>query len=166
MWDTIIAELVKYLPQLLVTFFGVFLAFMLDRFIDWRRDRHKKQSLLSHLHTELETIKKNLEEKLGSGNLHFPDIWDSAISSGQMIRLLDSEQVPKLANVYRDVKAGEYEAKRLRDLAEEVKLTKAKGRVPADLNFMWSQNSASQMSLEKNLLEKIIELLKEEWWQT
>lgn len=70
----------------------------------------------------------------------------------------------KLASVYRDVKGAEYEAKRVRDTAEEYRLAKAKGRVPHDLEYLVSDYSSFQRGREKQLLEKIRELFKEKWW--
>ena len=159
MWENIWEELARLFPQLVVTFFGVFLAFMLDRAIDWRKKRLDRKCLVRDLRNELEEIRGKLT---GNGNLHFPDIWDSAVSSGQ-IRLLSSEQVMKLASVYRDVKGIEYEAKRVRDLAEEYRLTQAKGQVPSDLKYLWSRYSAILKSNEDELRKKIEELLKEKW---
>ena len=162
MLGTLLTELVKLLPQLAVTFFGVFLAFMLDRYIERRKKSQDRSNLLKDLCDELDGIKEKLT---GEGHLHFPDIWDSAISSGQ-IRLLESDQVRKLASVYRDVRRIEYEAMRVRDLAEEYRLAKTKGQVESDLAYLWSRYSATQKDREKKLLEKIKELLKEKWWKT
>jgi hypothetical protein len=148
------------LPQLLVTFFGVFLAFMFDRGVDWFKNRQKKRSLRHDLHNELKVIRDKLT---GKGNLHFPDIWDSAISSGQ-IRLLESEQVRKLTSVYRDVKGIEYEAKRVRDMAEEVRIATAKGKLSDDMAFLWSRYTSIQNDREGKLSKKIDKLLKEKWW--
>lgn len=153
-------ELLKLLPQLMVTFLGVFLAFTLDRAIDWRKRSKERKALKCDLRNELEEIKGRLT---GKGHLHFPDIWDSAVSSGQ-IRLLNSGQVTKLASVYRDVKGIEYEAKRVRDLAEEYRLAKAKGHVSNDLEYLWSRYSTTQKSREEELLNKIEKLLKEKWF--
>jgi hypothetical protein len=154
--------LIGLLPQLLVTFSGVFLAFMFDRGVDWYRNRQKKRSLRHDLHNELKVIRDKLT---GKGNLHFPDIWDSAISSGQ-IRLLESEQVRKLTSVYRDVKGIEYEAKRVRDLAEEVRIATAKGVLTSDMAFLWNRYTSIQKDRETKLREKINELLEEKWWGT
>jgi len=121
--ENLLEDIVRLLPQLVVTFVGVFLAFILDRVIDWRKRRQDKKALLRDLRNELKVIGSRLN---GKGYLHFPDIWDSAITSGQ-IRLLSSEQVIKLASVYRDVKGIEYEAKRVRDLAEEYMIGKGNG---------------------------------------
>ncbi len=156
MWDLILSEILKLIP----VFVGVFLAFLLDRIIDWYRDRQRRKGLLRDLQSELEGIRDKLT---GEGHLHFPDIWESAISSGQ-IRLLNSTQIRRLASVYREVKGLEYEATRVRDLAEKVRLSTTIKRTSNGLKFMWSHYSAVQNANEKKLLEKINELLREEWW--
>lgn len=160
MWEDFLEELFRLLPQLGVTFLGVFLAFSLDRAIDWYKRREDRKHLLRDLRNELMEIKGKLT---GEGNLHFPDIWDSAVSSGQ-IRLLRSDQVMKLSSNYRDVKGIEYEAKRLRDLAEEYRLAQAKGQIPQDVGYLWGRYSTVQKSREAELLRRIEELLKEKWW--
>lgn len=145
-----------------MTFIGVFLAFLLDRFIDWRKMNRDRRSLLSELHTELVGIKTNLT---GEGKLHFPDIWESAVSSGQL-RLLNSEQVAKLASVYKQVKGLEYEAKRTRDLAEEYRITDAtKAVVPNELRYLWGHYSRVMKANETALSEQIGKLLEEKWWK-
>jgi hypothetical protein len=151
-----------FLTEFLAGLFGVLLAFTLDRAIDEKKRRQDKEDLLRDLSTELGVIKSNLT---GKGNLHFPDIWESAISSGQ-IRLLDSEQVRKLASIYHDVKGMEYEAIRCRDLAEKIRLEKTKGQTQHlnELTYLWGGYSAGLIGQEKKLLSKIEEILKEEWW--
>ena len=128
----------------------------------YEKKRQDKEDLLRDLCTELGVIKSNLT---GKGNLHFPDIWESAISSGQ-IRLLESEQVRKLASIYHDVKGMEYEAIRCRDLAEKIKIEKTKGYTQHlnDLTYLWSGYSSVLRDQEKKLLTKIEEILKEKWW--
>ena len=154
----IFAELPKYLPQLGVTFLGVFLAFMLDRAIDWHKRKQTIKDLLRDLRDELEETKEKLH---GKGLLLYPDVWDSAVSSGQ-IRLLNSDQVTKLARVYRYLKGTEYEAKRRRDAFEEYK-THAVGFESYQEDIMKSWNE-TQMRREKNLRKMIEELLGEKWW--
>jgi len=83
---------------------------------------------------------------------------------------LDSEQVRKLASIYHKVKGLEYEAKRVRDLAEEIRLAEAQGHAPNDLNslrglkHLWNRYSLVQKDREEKLRKKIVELLKEKWW--
>ncbi len=45
--------------ELIVTFSGVFLAFMLDRAIDWRKEKKAKKELLKNLSCELNELKKS-----------------------------------------------------------------------------------------------------------
>lgn len=82
--------------ELLVTFAGVFLAFMLDRLIDWRKDQKTKQELLRNLALELNRVKESLVSEASRLN---HDIYDSAVASGKLI-LLTSEQLMKITNVY------------------------------------------------------------------
>lgn len=151
-------EFLELLPQLLVTFFGVFLAFMLDRGIEWAKNRRAKNDLLRDLHTELE---ESRDKASGQANLHFPDIWKSAISSGQ-IRLLDSEQVRKLAKVYRGIQAAEYEAKWVRQAKED--LLTGEGHLKTRLERRWKFYSEGQVNRERILRQEIVEVLKEKWW--
>ena len=46
--------------ELIVTFAGVFLAFMLDRLIDWRKEQKAKEELLRNLACEINRMKDNL----------------------------------------------------------------------------------------------------------
>ena len=98
--------------------------------------------------------------------MFFPDIWESAISSGQ-IRLLDSHQVRGLTSIYHNVKGSEYEAIRVRDLAEKIRLGKAKGQSDAYLKgsvSLWGKYSAILIEREKKLSTKIEDIFKEKWW--
>ena len=167
MWESFLAELVRLFPQFAVTFLGVFLAFLLDRAIDWRNRRRDRRDLLRDLRDELEETKDKLT---GKALMLYPDIWDSAISSGQ-IRLLNSEQVTKLAKVYRLIKGTEYEAGRVRDVAEDYRkrerIEVEHGLVLWDskpLKKLWRDYSIKQKSREKITRKMIEEILKEKWW--
>lgn len=155
MWS----EFLKLIPQLLVTFLGVFFAFTLDRAIDIRNRRRDKRDLLRDLRNELEETNGKLN---GKGLMLYPDVWDSAVSSGQ-IRLLNSDQVIKLARIYRYVKGTEYGAKRRRDAFEEFKREYIHDFEDRKENLMKSWDK-TQMKREKNLRKMIKELLKEKWW--
>ena len=67
--------------ELLVTFAGVFLAFMLDRLIDWRRDEKIKKVLLRNIAHELKRLKVDLT---GEVKRLDHDIYDSAVASGRL----------------------------------------------------------------------------------
>jgi len=118
---------------------------------------------LNALHTELKEIRKKLT---GKGNLLFPDIWNSAVSSGQ-VRLLNSEQVTKLAKVYRAIKGQEYEAKRLRDVAEDYRKSKSGYgylQIENGSYERWTDYSFECIMREEELQGMIDTLLKEKWW--
>jgi hypothetical protein len=67
--------------ELLVTFAGVFLAFMLDRLIDWRRDEKIKKVLLRNMAHELNRVKEALS---GEAKRLDHDVYDSAVASGRL----------------------------------------------------------------------------------
>jgi hypothetical protein len=96
--------------ELLVTFAGVFLAFMLDRLIDWARDQKAKQYLLRNLVYELNKVKNNLA---GEPTRLYHDAYDSAVASGKL-NLLTSEQVIKIVGVYLKIRSSNYGAIRAR----------------------------------------------------
>jgi len=157
-----VGKQIDFLVEFSAGILGVVAGFSLARSRERWRNEQTKKDLLHNLREELEGIKSKLT---GEGHLHFPDIWDSAVSSGQIL-LLSSEQVTKLASVYRNVRGTEHEAKRVRDLAEEYRLVEAKvGRrsVPEGLFNLWNKYSNIQRDREKKLLKIIEELLKEEW---
>jgi len=151
-----------FLSEFVAGGLGVFLAFYLNRIIEKAKNKKLKKNLLQDLREELEEIKGKLT---GQGHLLYPDIWRSAISSGQ-IRLLDSNQVNRLAKVYRKIQGLEYEAKRVRDAAEDLRRM---GPLVSDkerrlLHQRWADYSQILNNLEKELYKMIEEVLKEEWW--
>lgn len=107
------------LLDLVVTFSGVFPAFMLDRFMDRRKEQKTKSELLLNLACELNRMKESLT---GDAYRLYPDIWDSAIASGKL-DLLDPDQQTKLTNVYRIIKGTDYETIRVRDAKEAFEIT-------------------------------------------
>jgi hypothetical protein len=140
--------------ELIVTFSGVFLAFMLDRFIDWRKELKTKKELLKNLACELNRMKDSL-----TGDFYrlYPDIWDSAIASGKL-DLLGPEQQTKLTNVYRIIKGTDYEAVRVRDAKEAFEITHSN---EAQNNY--SILSSRHTERMKKTIETIDEVLKESW---
>jgi len=158
-------------------FFGVLAAFGLDRLVEWVRKYLSRRNLLRDLREELGETGNKLT---GAGSLLYPDIWDSAISSGQ-IRLLKSEQIRKLARVYSFIKGTEYEATRLRDAAEDFRkaptgilIQKDGSRIETPeqiwqkkfLHKRWTDYSGVHLARETELRGKIDEILKETWWKT
>jgi hypothetical protein len=146
--------------ELLATFLGVFAAFSLDRLIDWIKNFRSREDLKRDLRNELEEIRGKLT---GRGLRLYPDIWDSAISSGQ-IRLLNSEQVRKLRNVYDLVKGTDYEAMRVRDAAIDFEKAKAGQQKDTSLwEQRWAEYSQHGIQREKELRAMIENILKEDW---
>jgi hypothetical protein len=144
--------------ELVVTFSGVFLAFMLDRGIDRYKEWRSKKDLLRSLSFEL----KGLEEKL-TGNAYklYTDIWDSAVASGQL-QLLGSEQLQKLTRVYSKIKGTDYEAERVRDAKEDF-MKENEPLAAIQLETNWINLSTSQKKREGKTKGTIDELLKESW---
>ncbi|HYB92957.1 MAG TPA: hypothetical protein VED00_02310 [archaeon] len=142
---------------LLVTFAGVFLAFTLDRAIDRIKRIQAKNELLKNLACELSELKKNLT---GDAYRLYPDIWDSAVASGQL-ELLTSEQVTNLANVYRKIKGTDYEAIRVRD-AREAYMMRAPNPY-TNLEENWTDLSKRHLVRMEETKALIDEILKEPW---
>jgi len=86
--------------ELLVTFAGVFLAFMLDRLIDWSRDEKIKKVLLRNMAHELIRVKDDLASEEVKRLNH--DVYDSAVASGRL-NFLPPEQLMKITNVYAKI---------------------------------------------------------------
>jgi hypothetical protein len=155
---------VSLILELAITFFGVFLAFSLDRAIDWRKEKHTKKDLLKNLSCKLNEMMNNL-----TGDIYrlYPDIWDSAVASGQ-IELLDSNQITKLANVYRFIKGTDYEAVRVRDAKEAFKQNENQNTTnPLFTNHLynnWANLSKVHFQRMEETKEKIGAILKEKWW--
>ena len=149
---------VALLLELVVTFSGVFLAFMLDRVIDWRKAQHTKKELLKNISCELNSLKESLT---GDAYELYPDVWDSAVASGQL-QLLDSDQLKKLTKVYGKIKGTDYEAVRVRD-AKEAFVQNQNSIKAGDLQVNWlliGQRHLKRMEETKALID---EVLKERW---
>jgi hypothetical protein len=139
--------------ELIVTFSGVFLAFMLDRVIDWRKEQQSKTELLKNISCELNELKKSL---IGDVYRLYPDVWDSAIASGKL-DLLNSEQLKKLTNVYRKIKGTDYEAVRVRDAKEAYNQT---GSNDAANNWsILSKAHKIRMEETKTLIDEVLKEL-------
>jgi len=140
--------------ELLVTFAGVFLAFMLDRLIDWTRDQKTKQYLLRNLAYELNKVKNNLA---GEPTRLYHDAYDSAIASGKL-NLLSSEQVMKIANVYVKVRNANYRAIRARIAKEAFERNRN-----LESQEQYSFQSNEYNSTKQETSKMIAALLEEPW---
>ncbi len=140
--------------ELVVTFSGVFLAFMLDRAIDWRKKQQAKKELLKNLACELNRVKDSLT---GEAKGLYPDVWDSTIASGKL-DLLNSKQLMKLTNVYRKIKETDYEATTVRGAKTAFDLT-----LSDDARKILSALSIGHNSRMEETRKLIDEVLKEPW---
>jgi hypothetical protein len=158
---TLTLEISTLLLEFFVTFVGVFLAFVLDRIIDKEKEQKARKELLRNLMNELKRIK---DELTGEAKLLYPDIYDSAVSSGKL-DLLNMEQLTKLTNVYRKIKQQEYETMLLRDKKDVYEDNKdvydkahnLKTRI--ELAKLSNKNEHRETALK----ETIEKLLEEQW---
>ena len=143
---------------------GIMTGFALDRKFEQTRDERVKNDFLALMRNELTEIRGKIPPQTKIPLMLYPEVWDSFVSSG-LIRLLSSEQVTKLSNVYKTIKGTQYEAEWVRRLVEKAECTpdiekEKKERVIARYNFL--QNS--YVGHGKQLTEEIERTLAEKWW--
>jgi hypothetical protein len=166
MWEDFWTDLLRLLPQFVATISGVFLAFSLDRAIDWINRRRDRKKLLRNLHTELVETKTKLFPKTQSVVLLYPDMWDSAISSGAT-SLLSSDQIVKLAKVYRYIKGTHYEAEWVRRAIEEFNnVPRAEKEKKQWLRIRYEELWDRHFNRGKDLSNRIESILREKWWDS
>jgi hypothetical protein len=141
--------------DLLATFAGVFLAFMLDRLIDWRRDEKIKKVLLRNIAHELNRVKDDLT---GEVKRVTHDVYDSAVASGRL-NFLASEQLMKITDVYTKI-----ENTNIRAMSVII-ANEAFGRSKSDAFFREEYSSLTNAyNIRKQETSKLIdEILKEPW---
>jgi|GEM_PF-6043844 len=87
---------------------------MLDRLVDWTRDRKARQYLVSLIAFELNKVKNNLDRASAREYPYlYYDAYDSAVASGKL-NLLTSEQVIKIVSVYLKIRSSNYRVVRAR----------------------------------------------------
>lgn len=104
--------------EVVATVLGVLLAFSMNAVYEENKKDDAKRTLLNDLHNELEYVKTRIYPQTTTNYIIYPDIWDSAKSSGDL-RLLDSKQLIELTKIYYYIKSTSYYAERLRDIDEE-----------------------------------------------
>jgi hypothetical protein len=131
---------------------------MLDRAIDWNKEKQTRNELLKNIACELKEMKKSL-----TGDIYrlYPDVWDSAVASGKL-ELLNPDQLTKLTNVYRNIKGTDYEAVRVRD-AKEVYNNNRHHPLPNDASENWIILSNTYQTRMEETIALIDEVLKEKW---
>ena len=142
--------------ELLVTFSGVFLAFMLDRLIDWRRDEKIKKVLLRNISHELNRVKEDLTGEVKRLN---HDIYDSAVASGRL-NFLPPEQLMQITDVYTKIKNADIRAMSV-IIAKEAFDRSKSDHAQEDSSL---KNLENAYNIRKQEASKLIdEILKEPW---
>jgi len=173
-WAQLTESLIEWLLPLFPPFFGVLLAFAVERLWKRREESKEKQKFLKSIKKELETCSSRLD---GKGRLMPTDMWNYGISSGS-IRLLSFETKIALAKIYTAIQFYNYEAKRVRDVSILSATTKEKPRIPVDAiyedkpikilmthpEFLHTLLSDNLRKNEKGLRDSINKLLKQNIW--
>ena len=142
--------------ELLVTFAGVFLAFMLDRLIDWRRDEKIKKVLLRNIAHELNRVKDDLTGEVKRLN---HDVYDSAIASGRL-NFLPPEQLMKITDVYTKIENASIRAMSVIITKEAFDQSKS---VPSQ-EYSSAKNLDNAFNITKQeAIKSINEIFKEPW---
>jgi hypothetical protein len=159
-----VLEFVSFLSGLLAGVLGILVGFSLDRASEEDKDNQIKDEFLKLIHEELTYIRSIIYPQTGRVNLLYTDIWDSVVSSG-ILRLLTTDQVRKLSQVYKDIKGASYEAEWIRRNSEEF------DSLPDDevgYKVAVLKKMADNVTRHKKRMEdisiKIDEVLKEDWW--
>ena len=151
-------------PRFAATLLGVFLALIGKMLVDWVYRGRERRKLKHLLRSELVDITGRLYPKTGSVLALYPDIWDSAISSGA-VRLLSLGQTIKLTRVYGYIKGTHFEAEWVRRVIEEfnsVLPTEKEKRQWLATYVKILRDKHNERG--KDLSQRIEALLKEEWW--
>ena len=144
--------------ELLVTFAGVFLAFMLDRLIDWRRDEKIKKVLLRNIAHELNRLKDDLTGEEVKRLDH--DVYDSAVASGRL-NFLPPEQLMKITDVYAKIENASIRAMSVIITKEAFDQSKS---VHSQEEYSSLKNLDNAFNITKQeAIKSIDEILKEPW---
>jgi intein/homing endonuclease len=143
--------------ELLVTFAGVFLAFMLDRLIDYRKEQRIKHVLLRNLAHELNRLKEALS---GEAKRLGHDVYDSAVASGRL-NFLASEQLMKITDVYTKIKNADIRAMSVIIAKEAFDQSKG-GHSQEEYSSLKNLENAFNIR-KQEAIKSIDEILKEPW---
>lgn len=149
-----------FVTEFFAGLFGVLIAFLIEDKAQKHKENDDRDNLCRDIRDELYQIRESMENE----HLFYPDIWDSAVASGQL-RLLNSDQTRVLTNVYRDIRRIGYDSTRLEEFDEKIRLAEAKGQrgLVDDLSFQRSPIDARKKNRQKRLLIKLDNIMKEEW---
>jgi len=155
-------DLLEWLRFILGPFFGVLLAFAIERGYGRYRDRANRKKVKTNLKSELEKCKCLLT---GQGNLLPTEMWNSTITTGDT-KLLSFDERGKLSSVYFEINKHNYEAKRVRDSSVVAQTgphhTIHDGKPAAEA--YWTKLSQRLRQQEDSLRQRIAKVLAEPWW--
>lgn len=153
---------VPFIP-FFASFFGVLTAFLLQwlgRRYDRRQDRKKFLKDIKH---ELEIGSTLLT---GAGQLLPIDMWESGKASG-FLSLIPHDAKTKFATIYFRIESHNYEARRVRDtavLAETGSRSSLQNGMTAT-KALWKRQSKALEEEERDLRQKISDIMAESWWK-
>jgi hypothetical protein len=154
-----------YLAELTAAFVGVLiafnLAFNLETYTESQKNKRDRKDLLLSLRGELERIEGTpINEEI------YPDIWDSAISSGKL-GLLVSSQLIKLTGIYRRIRELNKERQRVNQYREDYETsTSGRGVTRKDLYERWKGWELTHKTNTYNLKQKIEKIIQDkELWE-
>jgi len=157
-------------------FFGVLLAFLVERL--WKRCEENKdrKKFLQGIKKELELCAGLL---VGRGNLLPTDMWKSGISAG-LLKLIPYQTKIEVASIYSRIDCHNYEAEKVRQVSILAATTKEKpkatidaklGDQPVKVKTPWTNAELLHSTLsvrlkkeEKSLRDDIYKFLKQDIW--
>lgn len=126
--------------------------------VDYRADRKYRSNYKRFIKDEI-TRAINLlgreENKSGTGNLLPTDTWASIVNSG-LLKLFSFEEVNKLSDAYFRIQAYNYEAIRVRDIAERYRCSVT----PREKRHMHRYWLNASMRLDKSIRLDLLKALK------
>ena len=149
-------------PEFLASFLGVFLAFSLNRLWGFVTRYRDYRTLLRSINHELKDILLNLK-RVEQGNLLGRDRWSSAVNSGKILLLTESQLVG-LSYIYTRVDHHNYEATRARNLGESRRITPTNGDTSSLIDAEWDGVTKMYTRIAVDIKEKIENILPKSWW--
>lgn len=136
-------------------FFGVLVAFLIERTWTFLENRSSKKKLLADIKKELASCSDLL---VGQGNLVPTDIWRSAVSSGSL-KLIPHDRKFDLASIYFKIECHNYEAEKVRDVSILAATDKDKAR--RENQYMYSDSEKLHIALSNRLFDSEVALKKD-----
>jgi hypothetical protein len=157
----ILSTLGTFLPP----FFGVLVAFLIQRTWTWNENRDSKKKLLKDIKQELTLCFQRL---IGQGNLLPTDIWKSTVSTGSL-KLIPYIHKFELASIYFRIECHNYEAEKVREVSIIAATTKEKSETTSfhlfsDTERLHNDLSRRLVGSEAELKKDIEHILSQKMW--